>query len=565
MLERILGKDSLTERAGIRAYLVSVLLIILVTFAVYANSVSGEFVIDDIAQIKNNKQITSFVYLPKYFRGGILEGIIQYRPLFLVTLLLEYKIWGLKPYGYHLTNIFLHACNSLFVFFLIKKLLKGKEVVFPAMGAMLFAVHPVHTESVSWISGVTDLILSAFFLSAFLFYLEYRKTQKKQYFSLCLIFFTFSVFSKEVAVMFPLIVILYDYIYEKKTYLYSAGSLFLVVLIFIVLRKLALGEDSALRINLSVPLDIPVMFLASYVRLMFIPWPLDFYLSPPENVTFGKPWEFVFLAAVIVAMIIGSFRNPLLKFSLFWFFLILLPVLFLPFYHVPIFAVRFLYLPSVAFSIIAVVLAGKIQEKFRNIVVVLLALIIIACSVITVRANMDWLNEERLSFKILKVTPSYASAYRSLGRYYLDKGRPDKAIDALVNGLENVREQDRKSFYEGLGFLYSTTEDYEKSIFYYQEALKMDPEDTELLINLGNAHASKDELGRAVQYYSKAFDVDRENMRACYNLGLAHELMEDEEKAAYYYNIFLEKALFGFETQVYHARKYLHELSLQSR
>jgi tetratricopeptide (TPR) repeat protein len=152
-----------------------------------------------------------------------------------------------------------------------------------------------------------------------------------------------------------------------------------------------------------------------------------------------------------------------------------------------------------------------------------------------------------------------------LGRYYLDKGRPDKAIDALVNGLENVREQDRKSFYEGLGFLYSTTEDYEKSIFYYQEALKMDPEDTELLINLGNAHASKDELGRAVQYYSKAFDVDRENMRACYNLGLAHELMEDEEKAAYYYNIFLEKALFGFETQVYHARKYLHELSLQSR
>ena len=137
------------------------------------------FVYDDVPQILKNPAIQSWHYLPQYFAAHVWSSIYPnslgnyYRPVFLIWLRLNYAMFGTSPSGWHATSVAVHVLSTWLVFCVVLKLAKNRVTSFVA--ALLFALHPVHVESVAWISGVVDPLMSVFLLSAFWMFIEWRE------------------------------------------------------------------------------------------------------------------------------------------------------------------------------------------------------------------------------------------------------------------------------------------------------------------------------------------------------------------------------------------------------
>ena len=202
------------------------LFISIVAFAVYANSLGNEFVFDDESVVQGDQSITQLSNIPKFFTAQ--EGFHKvigryYRPVVSTSYAIDYYLWGLNPSGFHLTNVLINLINSLLVFKFLLLLfgrlsgkiseqnrgLSKKVFYLSLIGVLIFAVHPVHTEAVSWVSGRTDSLSFTFFITSFICYQLISKQSIHLFFYYFLMFFFFvlSLLAKEMAITLPVIVI----------------------------------------------------------------------------------------------------------------------------------------------------------------------------------------------------------------------------------------------------------------------------------------------------------------------------------------------------------------------
>ncbi|HCA42753.1 MAG TPA: hypothetical protein DEP28_05815, partial [Bacteroidetes bacterium] len=202
------------------------LILIAVVFAVYFNSLENQFVFDDESVIQTNSSLTTLSSIPKYFTGddGFHKVIGKYyRPVVSTSYNIDYAIWGLNPFGFHLTNIIIHLIATLILFRLLQLIfIKQKNVnLIALLGTLIFAVHPIHTEAVSWVSGRTDSFFTIFFFASFLYYLKYTgypdfENKNNKYLYISLIYFAFGLLTKEMIVTLPVILIFFDYTFRQK-------------------------------------------------------------------------------------------------------------------------------------------------------------------------------------------------------------------------------------------------------------------------------------------------------------------------------------------------------------
>ncbi|MCU0372945.1 MAG: hypothetical protein MUE56_06845 [Ignavibacteria bacterium] len=273
----------------INKYILYIILAV-VSFGIYANSLDNEFVFDDESVIVGYAPLQELSSIPRFFTAE--EGFHQvigryYRPVVSTTYALDYAIWELKPSGFHLTNIIIHTIATLLLFSILLTLFRDYEygVISSFSGALIFAVHPIHTEAVSWVSGRTDSLVTLFIFLSFLFYIKYRDGENgNRYLILSLITYCFALLSKEMAVTFPVIIFLFDFIYRKKDfewikknlpgYIYYIGLTILFILIrFYLLRDIVdrtnyfyfHGKDFT-TVFYTMIQTIPV-----YFRLLFVP------------------------------------------------------------------------------------------------------------------------------------------------------------------------------------------------------------------------------------------------------------------------------------------------------
>jgi dolichyl-phosphate-mannose--protein O-mannosyl transferase len=242
-------------------------LILLITAFVYVNSLRYEFTYDDNQQIVLNSAITSASHLPEYFTTHVWASISPdaaanyYRPIFLIWLLLNFKIFGLSPAGWHATTVLVHLIATGLVYVLARRL--TSDHLISAIAALLFGIHPVHIESVAWISGVTDPLMTVFLVAAFLMYLDSAQRLEpanpraifQRPFLLSLLFYTLAILTKETAVAFVPILICYEFFVGRKEKHASSGSwlsgLFvsvlpyvIVTIVYVVVRTKVLGGFS---------------------------------------------------------------------------------------------------------------------------------------------------------------------------------------------------------------------------------------------------------------------------------------------------------------------------------
>ncbi len=183
-------------------------LIAVATLVPFLGSLDNEFVSwDDAIYVTDNRLIQNLSWksVAKIFSSPRKK---TYVPLSTLSLAIDYRIWRLDPFGYHLTNLLLHLINTLLVFCLVWRL---AHRLLPALiAALLFGVHPMHVESVAWISERKDVLSALFFLTALLSYLRYRSTQRSLFYLLSLASFVLALLSKQMAITLPIVLLLCD-------------------------------------------------------------------------------------------------------------------------------------------------------------------------------------------------------------------------------------------------------------------------------------------------------------------------------------------------------------------
>lgn len=392
----------------------------IVSFGIYANSLQNEFVFDDESVVVNNTSIQSLSNIPKYFTAD--EGFHKvigryYRPVVSTTYAIDYAIWGLKPFGFHLTNILIHLISSLLLFALLKFMFKNYKFGLTGafIGSLLFAVHPIHTEAVAWVSGRTDSLVTLFFFASFLFYIKYSDDLKSQKnLNWALAFYALGLLSKEMIITMPVFILLYDFIFKKESkdffkkniraYLLFAGVTVLYLIIrYLVLKDIPEREKYLYFYGIDgiTALGTMLKTIPVYLKLLFVPFNLLYHyngvISDAKSLFDAVVLlSALFVIAGIAVPVLIRKDFPVFAFAILFFFISLLPVMnIIP--TMNLMAERFLYLSSFALSVAVagIVIYLKSENGARNYSLVVIIILLIF-SFLTFQRNKDWVSEEIL-------------------------------------------------------------------------------------------------------------------------------------------------------------------------
>jgi tetratricopeptide (TPR) repeat protein len=523
---------------------IQIALIVVLSWVVYFNALGNGFIWDDRLLIVENESIKEWRHLATnltsdffYFDKSplIKEKKGYYRPLITLSYMVDYTLWGLNPLGYHFTNIFFHSLNALLVY-LIMVTLVPKSKLSPLLAGLFFASHPIHTESVTWIAGRTDVLATTFFLLSLWLYMHRFSpgekglnpiNQPKWYF-LSLGSFTLALLAKESSLVLPLVLVVYEYYFIRLKSLEEAKRLiprllpFLAItLLYLLCRFWLLGIKAPINPYLAQKgtYQIFITFIKAlglYIEKLVFPHPLNAYYSMPVSTSFFEP-QVIIPTIVLLGLLLflwkwGNKAN-LFSFSCLFFLLTLLPVSNL----IPIGALkdmgffmaeRFLYLPSVAFCIaLAAIIANILSTSHyfsrpwivsSSIAIILLSFYFTA----TVLRNFTWQDEITFYQDTLSKAPFASLLHYNLALSCRDKELWDLAEQELK---ETIRlDNTRSEAHNNLGNIYFIKGEYEKSLTEWQKAVKLNPSNYQAWYNLAKALDKanrKEEALKAYQYF----------------------------------------------------------------
>jgi protein O-mannosyl-transferase len=451
-----MAKDRLRrERHGDRDATVFLILILLASLP-YVNSLANSFVYDDRQQILENPHVHSFRYLGRIFGSTVwsfegAQGVTNYyRPLMTFAYLVGYKIYGRIPFGFHLMNLALHVAVVLLVFLVTERLFHDRLISLIASG--LFALHPIHTESVAWIAGITDLELSFFFLLTFLLYLRLADTERKSTPSWLsyipvLVVYCLALLSKEQALVLPALAIVYEHFYRSdraasqlkdkaRRYL----PLCLVAVAYIAFRLFVLGGFAPAIWRPTMPwsqvLLSAIALIGSYLAKLIWPVHLIAFYVFHESRSILDPHVLTGLVGLIACagLFVWLWRvaRPF-SFALVWMAATLAPVLNPRWMPAQVFAERYLYLPSVGFCWLIGGAVAKLWREsrgespssgratVRQAIAVSVAVIACFYAIRTVERNRDWRSDEVLYRKTLEAQPDAQVIHTNLGVDYSER------------------------------------------------------------------------------------------------------------------------------------------------
>jgi protein O-mannosyl-transferase len=512
-----------------------------VSFFVYAPSLSGDFIIDDIPQVRDNPYIRDISSIPRYFTKGLWENSAleittekRYLPMTLVPMLLNYQVWGNNPSGYHLFLLILHLANTFLVYALIRKIASGSAMA-ATVGAAIFALHPAKVGSVAWIIGGVEPLVAFFLLCAMLAHRSYADSlehdKKWRYLGLSLICFQLALWSKEVAVAFPLIVVVHDLIYRKKIDWTTASLHTLIVVAFMVARSLVLGGAGVTEgIDFS-QFSRAFDFALGYSEMLVFPLHIPFYILPPEHsvsTALGLVGAILILAlAAFSWRAFDTGRRKVFAFSVAWAMIFFWPAILLAFYTLGFYAPRYLYVPSVGVSIFIAAFYDCMNAAYPRLKTPLAAacaLIVASYGFLTWKEIPVWHDNGTIYRKVAEDAPENAVGFLGLGQYYFNRDEYTAAEANYLLALQKAKTpHSRVDPLVALGTIYGITNNLDKSESYLQEAVSIDPRNSDSWAGLGNLAWIRGQPYKAISLYEKALSIRPKNYEAAMNLANAYD------------------------------------------
>ncbi len=528
------------------------------TFAAYSGALCFQFVYDDRPQIVENPLVHSWRYVPRYFAEHVWESIKPeesgnyYRPIFLLWLRINDAVFGLEPWGWHLTTILAHLGVTLLVYFLASRI--AGERLTAAVAAMIFGLHPAHIEAVAWPSGVTEPLLGALLIASFLCYLKTREPRSRApaWQAASLLLFAVAMLAKETALVLPMLVFAYEWNFTPGTgkdnppgprgqRMRNAARCALPYLAlippYLLARSLALRGFSHPPTSLPLSAVIQTWPQLLWFYMKHLLWPVGvstFYEFPP--VTHPSLTNFVLPAAAVIAAAMGllwwSRQSRPVAFASVWSAVPLIPVLDIRVFTDGDFAHdRYLYLPSVGLSIMAAVAWRQLKigrgtfrgQPSAQIVTVLVAAGLLGLG--TACQDLYFANDMEFYRYSLKVAPSNRNVKTNLAALRGGQGSYQESIRLCQEVLD--RDPDFWPANYNLGYTYYTLGNLEEADWYLSRAIEFNRYNAPGFLYLGLTRLKRGRVNEAAAALRQAVRIRPEGYGFHAALGVVLRLQGD--------------------------------------
>jgi tetratricopeptide (TPR) repeat protein len=476
------------------------ILLTIVTLSVYWKASSLDFVIyDDPGYVTQNRHVVQGLSLENIRWAFTTIDMSNWHPITWISYLIDGRLYGLNPQGYHITNIFLHIANTLLLFLFLNR--TTGSLWRSAFVAALFALHPLHVESVAWVSERKDVLSTLFFMLSLLAYSSYAQRPRPAQYLLVMIAFSLSLMSKPMFVTFPFILLLLDYwplkrlsagqqasrlVLEKIPFaLMSAGS----IIITIYAQYAGEAMASVEKVPIIPRVENALVAYASYIIKMLWPTGLAALYPISTQVPILQVCGALFLLCFISVIAYRKrAQHPFIIVGWLWFLGTLVPVIGLIQVGSQSMADRYTYVPLIGLFMMIAWGGHTAAARYRH---GKKALVASACfvaaglSVLTWLQIGHWKNSVELFTHTLKHTSGNYVMHNNLGICLADQGDYGGAISQFEKALAIAPNYKRSHYNLGNSLL--ALGEIEASVKQYQEALRIDPDYVKARYNLGAA------------------------------------------------------------------------------
>lgn len=496
---------------------INIIIAFFLTFAgylVYSPSIKNDFVNwDDDKYILENPDIKSPVSLEKIFSSYYVGN---FQPLVILSYAAEYSFFKLEARYYHKTNLFLHLLNTLLVFFLFYYL-AGNHFI-SLVVSLTFLLHPLHVESVAWISERKDLLYALFYLMSLLLYLKYLKTKRAVFFIVSVMMFALSLLSKSAAVSLPFILFLFDYYQSRKFNLKLFVEKIPYILLAGIIGIIALYSQSEAGAIISLSeysVWERILFffytLAQYLINFIYPYHctiLNFYPDSGSLPVIYFLSPFILAAIIFILLKLKKARKEIVFGSLFFLFSIFSVLQIIPVGNA-ITAGRYTYIPFLGLSFLVAYLCYlliKNKPGLKYYIYGFFAVWFIFLTVKTINQIKIWKNGDVLFSKMIEEFPEKTLGYvnRGIALYY--------------------------------GYNESKTPDYKNAISNFTQALKINPNEVNAYFNRGNSYFQLSDFNKALSDFDQTILLDSLYFKAYNNKGLVLSVQYKDTAAIEMYN-----------------------------
>ncbi|MFH0840230.1 MAG: tetratricopeptide repeat protein [Candidatus Omnitrophota bacterium] len=536
-----------------------ILIIILLSIAVYANSAFNGFVWDDEFLITKNPSIMSWNYAWIHFVLDLYHSFSNYyRPAQMITYMVDFSFWRLDPFGYHCTNILLHAILSVLFFLFLFLISKDKRIAF--VGALFYAVHPANTGAVAYIAGRADILAAIFMLVSFIFFDAHFKAANPgkavRYYFASLFFFLLALLSKEAAVIIPALIFLYRIFFisdaetekSRRIIKFHYISWFLIITgVYLILRSYALNfQELGLFESKYTLYSRSLTFIESlmiYIGIIFFPVGLHMERSIDYAASFWDKGVLLsligFLLLIWAAMRIKKISKEAC-FGLIFFFVSLLPVsnIFPMNSNV---AEHWLYMPLMGMAISVSFLGIYLWDNkaaLRPLLAFFFVGYLIFFSYQTVDRNFDWKDNFTIYSHTLRYSPDSIKMLNNIGNLYHAKRDFKKSLEFHKKAVAANPHEHRTRV--NLGITYEDMGDTDEALRQYQISIDFRPDYALAYLHIGNIYLKKEDIKKAALFFKIAVKYDEFNIDARNKLGNIYFDEGFYEKAMGAYNKILE-------------------------
>jgi tetratricopeptide (TPR) repeat protein len=537
------------------------LVLIFITLVVFHQLPSHDFInLDDDILVYEN---------PHVHAGLNKEGIAwafttfeayNYHPLTWLSHMLDFQLFGLRPGLHHLTNLLFHLANTVLLFFVLRRMTGA--LWRSGFVAALFALHPLHVESVAWVAERKDLLSAFFWLLTMWAYARYAERPGLKRYLPVLLFFGLGLLAKPMVVTLPFVLLLLDFwpLGRMKFHQGSNDSpprepkipifrlvwekipLFALAAISIVVTFAAQQKGGALKSLEAFPLTTRIanalVSYVSYIGKMIWPQDLAVYYPHPATVpTWQAAGSGLLLICLSSLFILAARKRPYLAVGWLWYLGTLVPVIGLVQVGSQAMADRYTYLPLVGLFI---AIAWGVPSLFagwhhrQSILAIAATILLVSFTVCTWLQLRHWQNSITLFQHTVHVTTNNHFAHNNLGVALAHNGRLDEAISHYSEALR--LKSDASEVHINLANVLAAQGSVDEAIKHYFEALRLEPDYDKAHNNLGNALAGKGKVEEAMNHYSEAIRINPDYAGAHYNLGNALAERGNVDEAINHYN-----------------------------
>ena len=508
--------------------------ILIITFLAYIPTLSAGFVtLDDGDYVTGNYLLKDLSHLNALFTTTV-QG--NYHPLTMLSLAINYQISDLDAWSYHIVNLLLHLINCFLVFRLVM-LLSNRNLLIAFTTSVLFGIHPLHVESVAWISERKDVLYGLFFLLGLISYTKYVDTGSRKQYGFTILFLLLSLLSKPAAVIFPLVLFCIDFFRKRKLNLklFVEKAPFFALALAGGIGTLLAQRAAAATGTISFGFVRTALFgfygIMEYIIKIVVPVGLaPFYPFPAVNESLPIEYYFgpVFFIGLAVLFYYGWKKNRAIAFGILFYLVNLLLVLqFLP-VGSAIISERYTYIPYIGLFFIIGSLIDRFAKGNTTKAYSIIFTVTAIFSVLTFKQAGVWHNGATLWDQAIKAQPS-AKAYGNRALLLRQEKNYPLALEYYKQAV-HLNQIDHES-YANLANVYFDLQKPDSAFMYYKKALSLKPDYYPALDNMGAQFAMTGHYDSALKYLNRALQIKPDYKPAYSNRALTYMQLNRNQEA----------------------------------